>query len=98
MRSDASPHLLLFVTSATAGRPYAATVARRDWYNRTAPRYPPEEGMAIGSYELVYQVCACVAHENERATLLSLTRARSGCSTLCMQHGACFLHNARGTL
>ena len=29
---------------------------RRDWYNREAPRFPPEEGMETGSYALVYQV------------------------------------------
>ena len=30
---------------------------RRDWYNKTAPRYPPEENLPLGSYELIYQVC-----------------------------------------
>ncbi len=40
-------------------------MARRDWFNRTAPRYPPEEGMAIGSYELVYQVCSDVADQTK---------------------------------
>jgi len=60
----------------------AARMARRDWFNRTAPRYPPEEGMAIGSYELVYQVRSYVADPARRAVLLRYTRARSGCTTM----------------